>query len=347
MRKVKKLIFVLSLPLLIFSCSEENKLPAPVVSFSADKNILEVGVPVTFNNTTTNAETYEWDFGDGSRRTVYNKDTLLHYYQSPGSFRVQLRAYDPNTCIAEDWAYTTITVAEPVFSVPEDQEICYGGSVRLIATGGTSYTWSPAEGLDNPFSGSPIATPEDTTLYTVEIANTNGCAFQGSVLVQVIPRIIPDITLEQDNLCEGSREIRLRNRSENAEGVVWRLSDGTVIESWETTHEFAADGQYAITGTLQRDKCQEQVSFELDILELNIPNVLTRNNDGFNDVLKITSARPVSLTVFTRWGTKVYEAAEYQNDWSGSGLPAGIYFYEALLHNGEVCSGWIQLLNEG
>lgn len=302
---------------------------------------------VVFENNTTGGQVYDWNFGDGSKRTVYTKDTVLHYYKNPGTFRVQLRAYDPNTCIAEDWAYTEITVAEPLFSFPEDVDICSGSSTRLIANGGTSYEWSPAEGLDNPNSGSPIASPIDTTTYTVRIFNTNGCSAQGSVTVNVIPAIIPKLKVEQANLCEGSREIRLSNESENADTISWSLGDGTVIDTWEGTHEYATDGNYTVTATLRREKCVEGESFNLNILELNVPNVLTRNNDGYNEVFRITAGSPVSLNIYTRWGTRIFEAADYQNDWSGEGLRPGIYFYEVIMVNGEVCSGWVQLLNDG
>ena len=74
--------------------------------------------------------------------------------------------------------------------------------------------------------------------------------------------------------------------------------------------------------------------------------MLTRNNDGLNDYLKITSAKPVALSIYTRWGTKVYESDSYTNDWDGAGLSSGTYYYDARLYNGEVCSGWIELLND-
>lgn len=67
---------------------------------------------------------------------------------------------------------------------------------------------------------------------------------------------------------------------------------------------------------------------------------LTPNSDGYNDVLKIEAidAYPnTSIVVFNRWGTKVYESDDYQNDWSGTStsslnvggdeLPEGTYYY--------------------
>jgi gliding motility-associated-like protein len=61
------------------------------------------------------------------------------------------------------------------------------------------------------------------------------------------------------------------------------------------------------------------------------------NNDGVNDTWVIT--RPyhsnVSIKVFNRWGSIVFEDSNYQNDWRGKGInningqdvPEGTYFY--------------------
>jgi gliding motility-associated-like protein len=51
-----------------------------------------------------------------------------------------------------------------------------------------------------------------------------------------------------------------------------------------------------------------------------VPEGFSPNNDGTNDVLVIsgTGGRVVSVQVFNRWGSKVYENNNYQNDWGGS-----------------------------
>ncbi|RFM26858.1 DUF7507 domain-containing protein [Deminuibacter soli] len=71
-----------------------------------------------------------------------------------------------------------------------------------------------------------------------------------------------------------------------------------------------------------------------DILSLNIPNVITPNGDGFNDKFVIKGLDLYAenlLVIFNRWNNKVYEQRNYGNDWTGSKLNAGTYFYELKL----------------
>ena len=73
--------------------------------------------------------------------------------------------------------------------------------------------------------------------------------------------------------------------------------------------------------------------------EVAVPNVLTPNNDGVNDIfiidyINLYDAR--ELTVFNRWGTPVYQSSDYQNDWDGGNLAGGVYFYVLDLWKGSV-----------
>ena len=79
------------------------------------------------------------------------------------------------------WVYP---VPEAWASVP-DLEIDSGKSTRLSGSGGDSYNWSPASGLDNATSANPVATPEQTTRYTLTVKNQEGCEDTTSVVVTV------------------------------------------------------------------------------------------------------------------------------------------------------------------
>lgn len=63
---------------------------------------------------------------------------------------------------------------------------------------------------------------------------------------------------------------------------------------------------------------------------LLIPNVVTPNGDGQNDYLFFDGLYrfPNSqLAVFNRWGQKIYESDNYQNDWSPTDVSDGTYYF--------------------
>lgn len=81
--------------------------------------------------------------------------------------------------------YVTVTVNEPPhFGEKLTHTINAGESVVLSVPEGTSYKWSPSDGLDNDEIRNPEASPLVTTTYTVEITNANGCT--GEIEVDVI-----------------------------------------------------------------------------------------------------------------------------------------------------------------
>lgn len=86
-------------------------------------------------------------------------------------------------CTAAD----TATVI--VFNVPADAgpytNICIGNSTTLNASGGVSYSWSPATGLSATNIPNPVATPAVTTTYTVMVTDNNGCSKSDTVTIQV------------------------------------------------------------------------------------------------------------------------------------------------------------------
>ena len=75
----------------------------------------------------------------------------------------------------------------------------------------------------------------------------------------------------------------------------------------------------------------------------NIQNVITPNGDGMNDVLDlsgITNGDPCEFTVYTRWGTPVYNQEVYNNAWGGTTdggakLEDGTYYF-VLTHNNAI-----------
>lgn len=81
----------------------------------------------------------------------------------------------------------TIDVLQnPMLNLPADPELCPGGDTLLntITEQGVDYQWTPATGLDDPFSATPTASPAATTTYSVKAeTQVGGCISEGTVTV--------------------------------------------------------------------------------------------------------------------------------------------------------------------
>jgi gliding motility-associated-like protein len=143
---------------------------------------------VVFDNLTVGGNQFFWNFGDPSSGPLNTSNQLnpTHTFNNPGTYQVMLVAVDSNTCNVVDTVYRTIQVfSVPVANVTPDTSICEGEAVQLVASGGTSYTWTG--GVTNPTSNTTIASPTTTTTYTVVVTNPGGCSDTAQVEVEVRP----------------------------------------------------------------------------------------------------------------------------------------------------------------
>lgn len=82
-----------------------------------------------------------------------------------------------------------------------------------------------------------------------------------------------------------------------------------------------------------------------------IPNVFTPNGDGKNDTFEIPGLEYYEaneITIVNRWGSTVYYKKGYKNEWNGSDLNEGTYFYLLKVKSAndkwEVYKGYITLI---
>lgn len=86
--------------------------------------------------------------------------------------------------------------------------------------------------------------------------------------------------------------------------------------------------------------CYSESEIRIEVLPpVKIPNGFTPNGDGTNDTWEIensTAYADCEVTVFNRWGNKVFASRGYNNEWDGrennEELPAATYYYVIKLH---------------
>ncbi|MEN9742247.1 MAG: hypothetical protein RLZZ65_52 [Bacteroidota bacterium] len=154
---------------------------------------------VYFDNNSQNANSFFWDFGDGTTSTAYEP---IHAYTTPGVYNVLLVAFDSTGCFTPDSVTVTVNIGAFTAGVVQPTAaICQGDSYQLDAFGGSTYTWSPANVLDNPNIAQPTATIFATTTFSVIIADS--C---GSDTLQLTLNVnTPTLTLPNDTtICIGA-----------------------------------------------------------------------------------------------------------------------------------------------
>ncbi|NDC40751.1 MAG: hypothetical protein EBZ77_04240, partial [Chitinophagia bacterium] len=149
------------------------------------------GDTITFTNQSQFCDRYVWHFGDDQLITSIEVNPVHAYptVRTPTSFTIKLNGYND---ICFDDSTTQVVVLQPTphlfqLSVSPDQVIDLGGSAQLDAQGAVIYHWGPHDGsLSDPNINNPVATPQETTVYTVYGYDHNGCFDTANVTVRVI-----------------------------------------------------------------------------------------------------------------------------------------------------------------
>jgi gliding motility-associated-like protein len=92
---------------------------------------------------------------------------------------------DQYNCSDTFVSHVTLLPLPIIVASPHDTLVNFGTPVTLKATGGTSYNWSPINGISNPNSPTPVVTPTQPTTYTVVGRSENGCAASDTARVNL------------------------------------------------------------------------------------------------------------------------------------------------------------------
>ena len=126
----------------------------------------------------------------------------------------------------------------------------------------------------------------------------------------------------------------------------WNFGDSSKVSIEATPrHLYAQPGTYRIRLTARYGNCQVLTGFSpIEVGEVKIPNIITPNGDLLNDTFRPRfSCQPTTLEVYSRWGQRVYQSADYHNDWNGGNLPDGIYYFLLRDADGRRQKSWLEV----
>jgi len=309
-------------------------IPLPTVSAGADQ-VLCAGSSVLL--TATGASTYLWS--PPNYLSCVQCDTPTA--SPPDTMTYTVFGTDAFGCFNVD-SVTIYSIEHQPVSFSMGDTICLGESTQLYATGGDVYQWIPPTYLDNANINNPVATPDQTTRYTVLIKQ--GFCFVDTGYVDIYLPPTPTVDAGPDKTIFAGDQVTLDITATNATTYSWTptatLSCSDCPEPIatpivrKTTYVIVVSDDYGC-------KASDSVTITMtcDNSLLFMANVFTPNGDGNNDRF-FPQGKGISVIysfkVYSRWGELMYEAYNIPiNDenygWDGTfkGIPLDpdVYVY--------------------
>ncbi len=272
---------------------------------------------------------------------VTSQNSLVGQFSALAANTYTVRVTDVNSCI--DSALATINEPAKITDImsPTDAS-CYrysDGQILVTASGGNpGFSYALSNGVQNTtglFSGLVANT------YMVDITDSHNCTTIDSVKVNEPDSV--QITVTPDPV-----EVKL---GESLQLQTSNNQQGTVTYNWQPSfglscYDCAApvfSGNYSVKYTVSMSTgagCTGTSTVDVSVLPLYdvfIPNIFTPNGDGTNDEWKIFGNIPgikqLNVTVFNRWGEKVFESNDINFAWNGiykgEFAQPGVYSYVA------------------
>ncbi len=182
-------------------------------------------------------------------------------------------------CVEESFATESVTaIASP------DLTICENDSANLSGSGGTTYSWSPSTGLDNPNSATPEAIPIVTTTYTLTVSNANGCTDTDGVTITVNPlpatNTPAEIVICDDYTGFGFSQYQMQDADDlirtDATHTVSYYEDIALTTSINATLDYAVNDATIVYAVVNDGNCDSDpvaVAFEVKTIQFGQTNI--------------------------------------------------------------------------
>ena len=227
------------------------------------------------------------------------------------------------------------------------------GTQAISGSGQVDWDWSP--NVDSSDGGTANVSPSADEEFTVSAEDACGQTDEASWIVEVPdydPIVSEDVTfcLYQTGVLGVDGGSLLYTFSGLDGAPLNQETDSTVVFT-NGTGSMYVGGSNTTTTVVITDECGTSINVDVtsEACETIVPNIFTPNNDGENDRFVIEGIEGYpgsSVTVFNRWGGKVYSDPDYDSTWDAQGCSDGTYYYIFDRSDGMTFRGTIQILRE-
>jgi hypothetical protein len=236
--------------------------PVPVITATPTGNVCN-GTGVELTTAACDGCTYAWSTGSSTNMINVNANGLYTVTVS-------------NSCGTATVSQEVIVDPSPSLSISAGTALCLGSSATLEANGASTYSWSPATGLNTTTGPTVIASPASTTTYTVT-GTIGNCTktMDVTITVNAVPAT-PTVTASgPTTFCTGGN---VGLTSSAASGNQW-YKDGNIITG-ATNQNYNAIETGSFTVKTSANGCASDASTSTAVTANAIPDQPTITQNG-------------------------------------------------------------------
>jgi len=294
-----------------------NPLPTPIISGNDTVCLQSAEI---YSVPYDSCSSYNWVISGGNIISGQGTDSILVKWNNTGNGKITITETSTFTCVGTKIMNVVIHPLPMVSFSPATITIPEGTSTKLSpVTNGTSFSWSPTTGLDNPTIKNPTAKPMTNQFYNLTVTNSYGCQATDSVKIFLSKNIKADFG-HQNN--PDLTTVRFSDKSAPS-GIIaqwhWDFGDGDTSNLQSPVHKFSyprvvtvklmvismAGYKDSITKTFH-------TAAPNDISEQTKPTIKIYPNPS-NGVFTVESDKPVNIEIFDLHGQILISTTKIQN----------------------------------
>lgn len=283
--------------------------PLPVISIGMNTaSVTCVGDPVLL--TAYGGVSYVWFPGNFYSPSIIVAPSTPQTYTVIGSV---------GTCTGMAVQQVTVEPAVAInFSEPY-LELCPGAKGTIVVNGANSYTWNPGQITGNTFT----VQPDQTSTYTVTAYNGT-CTTIGTINVFV--NGVTANFIENSATSSYIDPVEFTNLSSNSVINNWYFSNGQTSTQTDPRISFDEPGTYVACLLTQNNiGCLDTICKAIHVGcpedAVFIPNTFTPNDDGLNDIFRVSTVgqclETFEMIIFDRWGENIFSSDKLEKGWDG------------------------------
>ncbi|TRZ46051.1 gliding motility-associated C-terminal domain-containing protein [Robertkochia solimangrovi] len=310
------------------SCASEVTLSLNSVSVDTENGY------ETLDESSLQSFSYQWVYNGNDLEGKTERTLVLDENALNGAYALKVMITE-SEAIESNAMNIVMGVNEIPVIIIDGEVSCDGGTAVTLTASVLNtdyvYTWYK-DGQKLSATGSSMQTTSGG-LYSVKITRGNCSAMSEAVTIdgfdeEAVQIDAPDTII----LNEGDTKIV---SASGAESYQWFDADYNQLSS-SSSVTLSTEGEYILKAMVGSCEVMKVIKVVYQ-LSYAVPNVITPNGDGVNDLWVLPSAYAynpeINVNIYTQAGTQIFSVTDYQNNWPQSGsitYQAGnppVYYY--------------------